>query len=78
MNQDQEASDDLELESKVHTFEVAVRKLRRLVNDSPDFPRFKERLQSFMGFYLGDPMPEPLRRWTWAEFQKFYEDNKGR
>jgi hypothetical protein len=70
-------NNDQEIEAKVRTFEEASNKLRKLVDESPTFEHFKTRLQSFTRFYLGDPMAEPMRSWTWGEFQKFYEENKG-
>ncbi len=69
-------NDDIDLEAKVRTFEDAARKLRKLVDQSPTFEIFKSKLESFMKFYLGDPMPEPMRTWGWAQFQQFYEENK--
>lgn len=73
MNEEQNEND---IEARERTPEDATRKLLKLVNDSPTFEAFKERLQSFTRFYLGDPMPEPFRTWGWAQFQQFYLENK--
>jgi hypothetical protein len=67
-----------DLESKERTSENVEYKLRKLVNDCPTFEIFQQKLQSFMRFYLGEPVPEPYVKWGWSQFQKFYLDNKSK
>ena len=74
MNEEQ--NEDLEKEARELTPEKVQRKLLKLVQESRTFEDFKARLAGHLNWYLGSPMPEPYRRWTWAEFQQFYLDYK--
>lgn len=65
-----------ELEAKERTPEDVERKLLKLVNDSPTFEVFRQRIESFMKFYLGSPVPEPYRTWGWSQYQEFYLTHK--
>lgn len=65
-----------EKEARELSPEKATRKLLQLVQESPTFDDFKVKLAGNRWWYLGDPMPEPFRTWTWAEFQTFFQENK--
>lgn len=68
--------EEQEKEARQLSPEKAGRKLLELVQQSPTFEDFKTKLAGNRWWYLGDPMPEPYRMWTWADFQNFYLTNK--
>jgi hypothetical protein len=72
----EEESKEQEKEARILSPEEATNKLKKLVQKSLSFEHFQTELSGNRYWYLGDPMPEEFRRWTWREFQTFYEDNK--
>ena len=76
MNEEQQP-DELDKEARVLSVEKAKRKLTELAKASPDFASFRAKLSDNLWWYLGDPMPENFRDWTWAQFEEFYHSVKG-
>jgi hypothetical protein len=72
-----EGADDLDKEARELTPEKAQRKLTELAQESHDFSAFKATLSNKLWWYLGQPMPDPYRSWTWAQFEQFYNQVKG-
>jgi hypothetical protein len=73
---DEQLPDDIDKEARELTPERATQKLRKLVSESATFEAFKARLSDRLWWYLGEPMPEPFRSWTFREFEQFYNENK--
>lgn len=76
-DQEQQPNDEnLEKEAREISPDKAMRKLKELALESGSFEGFKTRLSDRRWWYLGDPMPEPFRSWTWATFEQFYNEVK--
>jgi len=68
--------EEIELEARELSPDKAHRKLLGLVQQSPTYEAFKAKLSSNLWWYLGQPMPEPYKSWTWANFEAFYNQYK--
>lgn len=58
-------------------YDHAISKLRKLAEESSTFADFRAKLTSFRKWYLGDPTVEEFKTWTWADYEKLFNEVKG-
>ena len=63
-------------ESRDHSYEGYLAKLRDLAVDSPTFDIFIEKVKTFTSWYHGQPILQEFTRWTLVDYQKFYQESK--
>ena len=75
-DKEQDDSNELDIEARELSIDKAQGKLLDLVEKSPTYEVFKAKLSNNLWWYLGEPMPDPYKSWTWANFEEFYRSNK--
>jgi len=69
-------NENIDKESRDHSYEEYVGKMQKLAQDSPTFEVFIEKIKVFKNWYHGQPVSQEFIRWTLADYQKFYEENQ--